>query len=137
MFVGKVTSGEELDSPTTKFDVDVLLNLKGNTENHVTVNQAGGFLDGRLCLVNNDPLLGPGAVYLLSTTHDSSFPLYAVTASATETSGCPTATPPPSWLPTNPRTRRRHQAAPGDQQQYPFLLLSMSVVAQAFIDKCP
>lgn len=85
VFVGKVTNQvgthDELSSPTTQFGVDVLLNLKGSAENHVTVNQAGGTLDGRLCLVNNDPLLAPGAVYLFSTTHGSSSPLYAVTAS--------------------------------------------------------
>lgn len=47
----------------------------------MTVNEGGGTLDGRLCLVNNDPLHAPGAVYLFSTTHGGSSPLYAVTAS--------------------------------------------------------
>ena len=74
VFVGKVikksgqTPGEA--GPLTQFEVQVVQNIKGNLTDTVTMNQEGGYENGILSLVENQPLLIPGTTYLLSARTD-------------------------------------------------------------------
>lgn len=60
---------ESPGTPETRFSVEVLRTVKGNLTGQVTVNQHGGYHQGTdsLMLMDGDPLLVPGRVYLLST----------------------------------------------------------------------
>ncbi len=52
----------------TSYSVRVLDRIKGATENTMTVTQIGGVdNDGNLVLLEEDPLLEPGRIYLLAT----------------------------------------------------------------------
>lgn len=81
VFVGRVIkqSGEKAlgASPETQFKVEVISNIKGDLKGTVTVNQFGGYKNGKLVTVedetngtNSDPyLLQPGATYLFATRY--------------------------------------------------------------------
>ncbi len=96
VFVGKVIkqSGNKAlgASPETQFDVEVILNIKGNLKGRVTVNQFGGYKNGILYLmregdvvsptdnsnVNTDKLLKQGETYLFATRYNSEEDWYTV-----------------------------------------------------------
>lgn len=86
VFVGKVieqVGSKSLgNNPETQFAVDVLLNIKGNLQGMITVNQLGGYKNGILYLVsegdviapeikNGDEMLVPGSTYLFATRYNS------------------------------------------------------------------
>ena len=53
--------------PETQFSVEVLQTLKGDVAGQILVNQQGGYgTDGTLYLLDDDPLIEPGATYLMS-----------------------------------------------------------------------
>jgi len=86
VFVAKVIkqagNSEGGGIPTTLFDVDVVLNIKGNLHGAVVVEQLGGYKDGVLYLVSGDGIIAsnknkegnnyflrPGTTYLFATRH--------------------------------------------------------------------
>lgn len=84
VFVGKIikqVGDKSLGStPETQFAVEVVLNIKGDLQGTVVVNQSGGYKNGILYLVsegdivvpeakNSDGLLVPGSTYLLATRY--------------------------------------------------------------------
>lgn len=86
VFIGKVIKqvGDKSlgGTPETQFTVDVLLNIKGNLQGEVMVNQSGGYKNGILYLVSDgdivtseikdgDELLTPGSTYLFATRYNS------------------------------------------------------------------
>lgn len=71
VFVGRVVAqiGTTLrdELPQTQFQIEVLENIKGSLGGRAVVNQQGGKVGDRLVLVDGDPLLRPGQVYLFAT----------------------------------------------------------------------
>ncbi len=69
------------ETPVTRFEVNVVENIKGWAEGTVTVNQMGGRdSEGTLMLFEGDPLLVPGQEYLFVTRRvraDGSYQLVA------------------------------------------------------------
>jgi hypothetical protein len=82
VFVGRVEGFQGThypdELPESLFTVEVIDNLKGELRGQVTVNQLGGVCQGvenknvedTLHLVNNDPLLVEGQLYLFATLPD-------------------------------------------------------------------
>lgn len=78
VFIGEVikkTGEKKFDPryPQTQFNVKVKHNIKGKASNTVTVNQQGGYQDGKLVLSNNDQLLQEGKTYLFITSYMTNF----------------------------------------------------------------
>lgn len=86
VFVGKVIKqtgnmGRGI-GPETQFEIEVVLNIKGNLQGMVTVDQQGGYQDGILYYVQNGtPLLKPGATYLLATRYNGEEDWYTLNPS--------------------------------------------------------
>jgi hypothetical protein len=74
VFVGKVTKkisqtmGET--GPLTQFDVQVIQNIKGELSESIVINQEGGYRNGILSIVENQPLLQIGTTYILAARSD-------------------------------------------------------------------
>jgi hypothetical protein len=73
VFIGRIISQEgtykrDLVLPETMFAVEVIHNIKGKLSGTVIVNQQGGVDEEKnaLMLVNDDPLLEPGQMYLFA-----------------------------------------------------------------------
>ena len=86
VFVGKVVkevgARDAEVGPETQFEVEIILNVKGNLQGTVVVNQLGGYRNGILYTVVNEGdvvvsgtdgknnLLQPGATYLFATRYN-------------------------------------------------------------------
>ena len=103
VFVGKVLSqigtiavpaGSDATLPVTQFSVKPILNIKGNLQGTVTVEQFGGYQDGVLyvsdggdafipssAVVGGSHLMQPGSTYLFATRYqsDGAYYLWAAT----------------------------------------------------------
>ncbi|WP_342578105.1 hypothetical protein [Psychrobacillus sp. FSL K6-2843] len=73
VFIGKVIKQSGTKSlggiPETQFEVEVTDNIKGDLEETIIVNQQGGYTKEELILVENDPLLKEGQLYLFVTKY--------------------------------------------------------------------
>jgi hypothetical protein len=93
VFVGKVvklSGNKERDiGPETQFEVEVVLNIKGDLSGTVIVDQQGGYVDGILYLVHggdviapdsdgSDPLLLPGSTYLFTSRYNEEENWYTI-----------------------------------------------------------
>ncbi len=65
---------------STQFEVAVVYNVKGSLSGTVTVDQQGGYENGILYLVEDDPMLQQGSTYLLTTRYDEQQRWYTVSA---------------------------------------------------------
>lgn len=71
VFVGKVlrkigqTSGEA--GPLTRFEIQIVTNVKGTLKGKVIVSQEGGYRNGILRLVENQSLMNVGTTYVFTT----------------------------------------------------------------------
>jgi hypothetical protein len=74
IFVGKVlgkTGDKEIaKSPAGQYAVSVIRNVKGDLSGTVTVEQEGGYRDGKLYLMEGTTLLEDGATYLFATRYN-------------------------------------------------------------------
>ncbi len=56
--------------PTTQFQVQIIKNIKGTLPERVVLQQSGGYENGVLITMEEQPLLKAGSTYLLSTRTD-------------------------------------------------------------------
>lgn len=75
VFVAKVIrqtgDRERRIGPETQFEVQIVLNIKGNLQGMVTLDQEGGYVNGVLYYIQDGvPLLKPGVTYLLATRYN-------------------------------------------------------------------
>jgi hypothetical protein len=76
VFVGKIIkqigSIDRGVGPETQFEVQIVLNIKGDLQGMVTVDQEGGYQNGIFYYIQDGaPLLRAGATYLLATRYNA------------------------------------------------------------------
>lgn len=93
VFVGKVVkqigNKDRGSGPETQYEVEIVENIKGDLQGVITVNQAGGYKDGVLYVMDDGSdhgseskkesnLLHPGSTYLLATRYSNKYGWYTV-----------------------------------------------------------